>query len=141
MDRFWDKVDKSGDCWLWTGAKGNQMGYGMFNLNGTKRAHRVSWEICFGSIPKGLCVLHKCDVPLCVNPDHLFLGSNADNSRDKVDKGRSAKGEKINTAKLTKEDVIWIRELGASHRRIAKCFGVDKSQISRIKAKKTWGHV
>ena len=92
--RFWRKVAKhSSGCWLWYGAR-NGNGYGVCGAGGLKwLAHRVAWELSCGPIPEGgdyhgTCVLHRCDVPLCVNPDHLFLGTQADNMRDKAEKGR-----------------------------------------------------
>jgi hypothetical protein len=89
VDRFWEKVDKSGDCWLWTGHRGCK-GYGAAWAEGRHQAaHRVSWELAFGAIPDGLHVLHHCDNPPCVNPDHLWLGTNSDNQRDCVAKGRA----------------------------------------------------
>jgi hypothetical protein len=88
-DRFWTKVQKSDGCWQWTAYR-DPMGYGRFRLNGEARlAHRVSWEMHNGSIsPEDLCVLHKCDNPSCVNPDHLFLGDRIANVADMVAKGR-----------------------------------------------------
>lgn len=90
-DRFWSKVDTDGDCWEWQAAK-NPKGYGFFGLgrrgDGHALAHRVAYELTTGSIPDGLCVLHKCDNPGCVRPDHLWLGTRADNNRDMIGKGR-----------------------------------------------------
>lgn len=91
QDRFWLHVDKSGDCWLWTGATDHN-GYGKVDyrtpLRRTLGAHRISWMLRYGDIPNGLKVLHKCDNPKCVNPDHLFLGTHQDNMDDMVAKGR-----------------------------------------------------
>lgn len=92
-DRFWEKVDKSGDCWLWTAATAF-WGYGVFQLGrgpgeGIVRAHRWSWEQAHGPIPDGLFVCHHCDTPACVRPSHLFLGTNADNLGDMGRKGRA----------------------------------------------------
>jgi hypothetical protein len=89
-DRFWEKVDKAGGCWLWTAAKGSN-GYGNFVAykgEAPTGAHRMSWELTFGEIPDGGFVLHRCDNRLCVRPSHLFLGTQADNLRDMHAKGR-----------------------------------------------------
>lgn len=83
-DRFWAKVKTDGPCWLWTGAQMGSLGYGQFRIDParTDYAHRVSWRLANGEIPDGALVLHRCDVPLCVRPDHLYLGNQADNMRD-----------------------------------------------------------
>ena len=89
-DRFWAKVDKSGDCWLWTGAIFAGNGYGQFSPahHVNVAAHRFSWELHNGPIPDGLLVCHHCDTPLCVRLDHLFLGTASDNMQDMIRKGR-----------------------------------------------------
>jgi hypothetical protein len=92
-DRFWPKVEKTDGCWLWTGAT-DRRGYGKIFDGAGKLliASRVAHELCIGPIPDGLCVLHKCDNPPCVNPDHLFLGTFGDNTQDMLAKGRNRNG-------------------------------------------------
>lgn len=95
QERFWRSVNKTATCWVWTRSV-NTWGYGQIrNEKGTyTTAHRISWRLHRGEIPEGQAVLHTCDNTRCVRPDHLFLGSQADNMRDKVGKGRQAKGER-----------------------------------------------
>ena len=143
MDRFYNKVNTSdpSGCHLWTAYK-NADGYGRFALNEkNRRAHRVAWELVKGTIPAGLCVLHKCDVRACVNPEHLFLGTAADNVRDMMEKGRSGKGEANGPAKLTEAAVLAIRADSRSLRKIAADYGVHWTTVSRIKIRKLWRHI
>ena len=140
MKRFWDKVDKSGDCWEWTASK-RFGGYGEFRYKGKKiQAHRAALIIGGVDIPSGMVVMHSCDNPGCVNPDHLSIGTQADNIRDMCLKGRNSgwRGGDVNTVVLTKEDVVFIRQLGGQGRKIAKCFGVSETTISNIINRKTW---
>ncbi len=142
MNRFWDKVDKSGDCWEWIASK-DEHGYGFFGFDGRVcKAHRVAFILEIDDIPDGMCVCHSCDNPSCVNPDHLFLGTHTDNMRDMLNKGRGNKafGEKHTKAKLSEEEVLFIKEnlhfmSGAS---LARAFNVHESTISGIKNGKTW---
>lgn len=91
IERFWSKVDKSGDCWEWVGYL-NEKGYGKFRLNNKlQRAHRISYALKYGAIPEGMLVCHRCDNPKCVNPEHLFIGTTTDNARDSISKGRRPK--------------------------------------------------
>jgi hypothetical protein len=94
VDRFWARVQKSDGCWEWTGAVNSRNGgYGVIGISGSRKltvTHRLSWEIHHGPIPDGLWVLHRCDNRKCCNPEHLFLGTHADNMRDMTAKGRQA---------------------------------------------------
>lgn len=145
--RFWSKVDKSagGDgCWIWTCNK-TQSGYGRINTAGKQvRAHRVSWELANGPAPADACVCHRCDVRDCVNPSHLFLGTQAENSADRHAKGRSLRGEAHGFTKLNNHLVREIRRMrsdGVSIRSIARQIGVGSSAVSSVVLGKTWSHV
>ena len=131
-------------CWLWTGT--GTGGYGLIRY-GRKmvRAHRVSWLLHRGD-PGRLHVLHRCDVPACVNPDHLFLGTHAENMRDMAKKGRSGApcGEQQGGAKLTAEKVREIRRMrteGASYVDLAPLFGVSDVQVRNIALRRSWRSV
>lgn len=133
-------VTESG-CWLWVGAV-DANGYGKLG-DGSKRvlyAHRVSWEAHNGPILDGKWVLHKCDTPSCANPAHLFLGDQSDNMQDMRRKGRGVDtaGEKSASAKLTASQANEIRDAVGTHREIAKRYGIDHSQVTRIKSGKSW---
>lgn len=127
-------------CWLWLGSVNNS-GYGTIWENGKHiRAHRKAWELFRGPIEHGLHACHKCDVPLCVNPDHLFLGTHRDNMRDMARKGRAGAkiGERHNMAKLTLEQVRAIRSDQRICRIIAIDYGVSKSTIKAVKNGQNW---
>lgn len=132
-------------CWGWTGCKSNP-GYGQFRFNMKReRAHRASWIINFGEIPKGMFVLHKCDNRICSNPEHLFLGTNLDNIKDMISKKRhsyiGAKGSKNHMAKLTEKQVLEIRRrlsMGETNTSLAKEFFLHYNTILDIKNKSIW---
>ena len=139
-------------CWLWTGAQ--RKGYGYMKVNGkNKQATHVAWELFVGPIPKrddyfGTCVLHKCDNPPCVNPDHLCLGSHQDNMRDRSQKGHdfggaTQVGAGNFNAKLSEKDVLEIKKLLVKHTQahVAREYGISSAHIHRIKTGKRWGHV
>ncbi len=146
--RFWEKVDTAGPCWLWTASK-DSGGYGTIGSGGKiRKAHRVSWEMHRGPIPKGLCVLHRCDVRGCVNPEHLFLGTQDDNMKDCAAKGRircvPQHGESNPMAKFSSATVARIREMvsaGISGAEAARITGVSPMQVSRIVRKLAWKHI
>lgn len=145
---FWPKVIKSDTCWLWNAAK-HKDGYGRFYFNNrNQRAHRIAWILTNGDIELGLNVCHKCDTPLCVNPNHLFLGTHSDNTNDKVSKGRARggmlKGEKNPNAVVDNQTVFAIRSRirqGVSVKDIRKEFKVTNDIVYDIKNNKTWRHL
>ena len=146
-ERFLTKVcpDASSGCWLWQGEV-RPDGYGVTSLDGRElRAHRVAWMLFRGEIAPGVVVCHKCDVRACVNPEHLFLGTVADNSQDMLNKGRSSRGERHHSAKLTEDQVSRIKTMLAEGRlyisEIAREFGVTPSTIQGIKQGKSWRRV
>jgi hypothetical protein len=146
----------SNECWNWK-LGGDKRGYGRIAIskNGKKRhlsVHRVSYETFNGPIPDGLVVRHKCDNPSCCNPEHLELGTTADNMQDMVQRGRSLIGEKNPDSKLTERDVLLIREMLERHPNkngsrngigtfLARWFPVNNRSINNIKNRATWSHL
>lgn len=147
-DRILAKVeaDPNGGCWLWGGTL-SQEGYGRIMVDRKqKMAHRVSWEAHTDADPGDQCVCHRCDVRACVNPAHLFLGSSADNNRDRAAKGRSfiRRGDGNPVAKLTEADVRDVlRRLatGESQASLGREYGVHQSTISDIKTAQHWAYL
>jgi hypothetical protein len=145
LSRFESKheaVTESG-CWLWTGSKNNK-GYGIFCPSKKHElAHRISWQIANGPIRDGLCVLHKCDTPSCVNPTHLFLGTRLENIRDMDRKGRRipASGELQGRSVLTEAKVREIRADTRKVKQIAASFCVGESAIRHVLAGRSWKNV
>lgn len=147
--RFWSNIDKNGPggCWLWKKCVGH-FGYGVVaRENGEERqAHRIAWTLVNGPIPPGLCCLHKCDVPACCRPDHMFLGTRLDNNRDMDQKGRSNRlyGERHSRAKLTELKVIEARsryKAGESLKSMAPGYGVAKRVLWQAVAGRTWKRI
>lgn len=132
--------DQNG-CWLWAGSTESN-GYGRSKHQGEVWwVHRLSYTLHKGPIPNGLVVCHACDVRNCINPDHLFVGTIADNQRDMKIKGRAARGERSSSAKLTESDVRNIREDARPGWCIAEAYGVSQTTISEVKSRKVWAHV
>lgn len=154
-ERFWEKVDKSGDCWIWLAAR-HGSGYGNFMVKKgvLEGAHRVSFRLTFGAIPDGLQVLHRCDNRVCVRPDHLFAGTQHDNMHDMISKGRAAIGDALNHrsqlgalnngAQLS-EDVVreFKMRLKRGERRaaVARELGITRANAWAIVHGKSWTHV
>lgn len=144
-ERFWEKVNKTEICWEWMGYR-DRTGYGSFGYahQHNKMAHRYSWEIHFGEIPQGLKVLHHCDNPPCVRPDHLFVGTQIDNINDMMSKGRKAVGVDSGVAKLTEDQVKyilnypWRRKL---HKELAAELGVAVTTVNHVRRRKSWKHI
>ncbi len=156
---FWERVDQSGECWLWMRARDGN-GYGRTHLAGYPRrkrfgTHRIAYELTYGPIPPGLLVCHRCDNPPCCRPDHLFLGDKRANALDARDKGRlrgvtlaserfHAIGSSHGMAKLNEEKVTEIRArlaAGESVKAVATAFGVSWMTVSRIRRAIRWTHV
>jgi len=145
-DSFWLKVDKAGDCWLWMGKWSIGNDYGAIKIRQKVwMTHRLAWTLVVGPIPDGQCVLHRCDTPRCVRPDHLFLGTQIQNVDDRQKKQRQARGERSGASKLTDSTVAEIRALyaagGVSQRALGRRFGTDNSTICRVVNRERWTHV
>lgn len=141
LERIWDHIKKEGDCWVWTAHK-HPFGYGMIMVNGIPTGcHRISWELTNGPIPHGMSVLHKCDNPSCINPSHLFLGTQDDNMKDRSKKGRAPKGESHPMSKISEEMAIKIKHSMLSGYKCAALFHVSPSTVHSIRSGKTWRHI
>lgn len=140
--RFWERVEKTASCWLWTGTK-DRYGYGRLGVTASRAqsAHRISWELHHGAIPDAASICHACDNPSCVNPDHLFLGGHADNMRDMAAKDRSLHGTKNVMAKLIPEQVVEIFLSDLTCRELSSNFNVSETTIKNIKRRQTWRRV
>lgn len=153
LERFEDSYtpEPNSGCWLWIGSMTGTghacgKGYGAISKDGRYvRAHRISWEMANGPIPDGMHVLHKCDTTTCVNPDHLFIGTNLDNVLDKVAKGRARSGRlcgsRNGASKLTDETVRLIRVSSESAPILAAKLGVSSTAIKRVRRRELWAHV
>lgn len=147
--RFWGKVNKNSgsECWIWTAAQKSPYGYGKLSVSRSawQYAHRISYEINIGKIPDGMFVCHRCDNPKCVNPAHLFLGTNAENRCDSVRKERHAFGDKASFSILTEHDVISIRRqyipYVVTQRMLGEKYGVCQQTIHDAIHGRNWKHV
>jgi hypothetical protein len=157
-ERFWEKVNRDGPapahrpelgaCWVWLSTKNNH-GYGQISLGGRRDGkidvHRLSYRWHCGPITDGLWVLHHCDTPSCVRPDHLFLGDRPTNIADQVAKGRQTRGERSNFAKLTADQVREIRARYAAtpmpYGRMAADYGVTETAVRFVVTRRNWAHL
>ena len=142
------QTDLIGDCILWDKYRDKKSGYGIASVRGKLvKAHRLAWESANGPIPAGLFVLHRCDNPPCVNPEHLFVGTQTDNMRDCRDKGRNkypdTRGTKHGMSKLSDDDVRKIRGMAAasSQQAIARHFGISQERVHSVLHGRAWSHV
>lgn len=145
LTRFYDRIFYSPDgCWYWLGLM-HRDGYGLISTNHiTYTAHRVSYMIHKGEIPKDMHICHSCDNPACVNPDHLWAGTNYDNILDRVKKGRSLLGSKHRSAKITEDDARNIKGLmsiGLMPTLISRCRKISFTTVRDIRRGITWKHV
>lgn len=137
LGEFWSYVDKSSDCWIWTGARAT-FGYGRYK---EEAAHRVAFRLTHGPIPEGAYILHSCDNPPCVNPAHLRVGNAADNMADRSERGRAPVGEENyawRRSTLTVDDVRAIRADSRTTRTLAPLYGVSSQTISDIRRRRSW---
>lgn len=143
LDSFWSKVVRKEDaCWEWRGSR-DSSGYATLGKH-KEPAHRLSYRLHCGDIPRGMVVCHRCDNPPCTNPDHLFLGTPAENSADMVRKGRSNRGERNGHARLTEADVLTIRaerSEGWTLQAIATTHGLSIPGVHDIVTRRRWAHV
>lgn len=143
-------IDPNSKCWIWTGGTNGTYGVigGTSHTKKSLSTHRASYQEFKGPIPHGMCVCHKCDRGLCINPDHLFLGTHKDNVRDKINKNRQhvpLSGEKAPSAKLKRNDILMIRSMYASgeysYLRLAKKFNICATTCQKIVKKLKWSSV
>ena len=142
--RFWDRVDTSGKCWNWKAGK-NSLGYGKISIDAKVfYVHRLAYSLVHGNIPDGMGVCHHCDNPGCVNPKHLFLGTQSDNLLDASAKNRLPQGENKWGSKLAENDIHEIRRLyslGIKQPLLAKMWKICQPQVSKIVQRIQWRHI
>jgi hypothetical protein len=137
---FW--VVNERDCWICTSHSKDYYGYPLKSINGKmQKISRIFYEKYKGPIPQGMCICHNCDTPACINPSHLFLGTQNDNMQDKIKKGRSLYGENNPSAKLTEVQILEIRSMSDTQQEIADKYGIAQPQVSLIKNYRLWKHV
>jgi hypothetical protein len=149
VERFWEKVEKTDSCWLWTAGTFKSGGYGQHWADGKPvRAHRFAYELMVGPIPDGMVLCHHCDVPACVRPDHMFIGTRHENSLDMARKGRggapkgSNAGDRSNqrtdARRARRDEVLRLRAEGVRQSEIARRLGMTQGNVSHIVNGKSW---
>lgn len=143
--RFLEKIEKTYHCWNWVSAK-IETGYGTFWVGGKRRmmyAHRLMWELCHGPIPENKIIMHKCDNTSCVNPAHLCLGTNKDNSQDAKAKKRNAFGTSNGAVRFSENTARRILLIGDTvpAKKIADALGTGKTHVLETRKNKRWAHV
>lgn len=142
---FWSLVKfvfRQDACWEWTGGLVSKRGYARFKIEGERfTVSRIAYALAYGYVPEDKFVLHECDNPKCVRPDHLFLGSATENQHDMKIKGRAARGERSASAKLTTEQVLMIRRDPRPAPHVADELGIHKSTVRKIRTRVNWAHV
>ena len=147
---FWARVDRSGDCWIWLAGRYGKTGYGAFSYTDIKGqhktigAHRAAFMLFKAPIPKGKFILHKCNNKLCVKPEHLYAGTQADNMIDRLKAGHTPRGENHYLAKLSNKSVTYIRNLKPSYgifAAAARKLGVSKDLVTKVFYGEGWSHV
>lgn len=140
---FWDYVSKGSDCWEWQRGL-TYKGYGTLRIgNKVHKAHRLAYELAISEVPPGMCVCHRCDNPKCVKPEHLFLGTNQENTADRHRKGRDPKvrGEGHHRSKVTSDAVIDIRTKRLPQAEFAKLYGISTGGVAHIQKFRSWKHL
>ena len=147
LERFEVYFQKTEGCWTWKGASIPEHGNPDIRRARFQRgrrqeyAYRTAYRLYIGSIPKGLCICHRCDNGLCVNPEHLFLGTQKENSEDMVAKGHSTRGEKSPQHKITLEEAIEIKKIPLGTRGVSRRFGISRMHITRIRRNESWAWI
>jgi hypothetical protein len=144
-ERFWKRVKQGDGCWLWLGSR-DKNGYGRMRLNGRPElVTHIAWQLTYGALPKGQVILHVCDNPPCVNPDHLRIGTQQDNIADMHNKERARQGHALGVEHgLAKLNPDRVREIRASHEttlQLSKRLGIARATIDAVKKRQTWRHV
>ena len=142
---FWKKVDKSGPCWVWIASTLKSNGRGQFptarRYGFSSSAYRFSWQLHYGNIPTGEFICHRCDNPLCVKPEHLFLGTQLDNMRDAREKGRTAWGERNPRSTSNEKLIQEVRNFPGTHQEASDHFRIPRRRVISYRRGESWKHL